>query len=117
MAEYLPFWPKAAIGAFVANGGTAEIQGIELQMDWLPSDSLRIGAGLAYYDSELKDDYWESRLALADVRARRGETSVAIEHYRKARELIADAIAALAPLGPAADPIRALAHFVIERRS
>jgi iron complex outermembrane recepter protein len=41
----------------VANGGTAEIQGIELQMDWLPTDSLRIGAGLAYYDSELKDDY------------------------------------------------------------
>jgi geranylgeranyl diphosphate synthase type II len=35
----------------------------------------------------------------------------------KARELIADAVASLAPLGPAADPIRALAHFVIERRS
>jgi hypothetical protein len=26
-------------------------------MDWLPTDNLRIGAGLAYYDSELKDDY------------------------------------------------------------
>ena len=41
----------------VANGPQAEIQGIELQMDWLPTDNLRIGAGLAYYDSELKDDY------------------------------------------------------------
>jgi pentatricopeptide repeat protein len=36
---------------------------------------------------ELKDDYWETHLALADVRARRGETSAAIEHYRKALEL------------------------------
>ena len=36
---------------------------------------------------ELKDDYWETHLALADVRARRGETSAAIEHYRRALEL------------------------------
>jgi len=35
----------------------------------------------------LKDDYWETHLALADVRARRGETSLAIEHYRRALEL------------------------------
>ena len=36
---------------------------------------------------ELKDDYWETHLALADTRARRGETAAAIEHYRRALEL------------------------------
>jgi outer membrane receptor protein involved in Fe transport len=41
----------------VANGGQAEIQGIELQMDWLPTDNFRLGISAAYYDSELKEDY------------------------------------------------------------
>jgi outer membrane receptor protein involved in Fe transport len=41
----------------VANGPKAEIQGVEAQLDWLPTDNLRIGLGMAYYDSELKDDY------------------------------------------------------------
>ncbi|HEX9706275.1 MAG TPA: TonB-dependent receptor [Steroidobacteraceae bacterium] len=41
----------------VANGPNAEVQGIETQLDWLPTDSLRLGVSLAYYDSELKDDY------------------------------------------------------------
>jgi outer membrane receptor protein involved in Fe transport len=41
----------------VANGPSAEIQGIEVQLDWLPTDSLRIGSALAYYDSELKDEF------------------------------------------------------------
>ena len=41
----------------VGNGPEAEIQGVEAQIDWLPTDSLRIGASLAYYDSELKEDY------------------------------------------------------------
>jgi len=41
----------------VGNGPEAEIQGVETQIDWLPTDSLRIGVSLAYYDSELKDDY------------------------------------------------------------
>ncbi len=41
----------------VANGPKAEVKGIETQVDWLPTDNLRIGAALAYYDSELKDDY------------------------------------------------------------
>ena len=41
----------------VANGPKAEIQGIEAQLDWLPSDSLRVGMSVAYYDSELKDDF------------------------------------------------------------
>jgi outer membrane receptor protein involved in Fe transport len=41
----------------VDNGPSAEVQGAEVQLDWLPTDSLRIGASLAYYDTELKDDY------------------------------------------------------------
>ena len=41
----------------VANGPQAEIQGIETELEWLPTDSLRLALSLAYYDSELKDDY------------------------------------------------------------
>jgi len=41
----------------VANGGEAEVAGIEATMDWLATDSLRINLGLAYYDSELKKDF------------------------------------------------------------
>jgi outer membrane receptor protein involved in Fe transport len=41
----------------VGNGPKAEIKGVEAQIDWLPTDALRISTSLAYYDSELKDDY------------------------------------------------------------
>ena len=41
----------------VGNGPKAEIQGVEAQIDWLPTDALRVSTSLAYYDSELKDDY------------------------------------------------------------
>ncbi|MGQ0429670.1 MAG: TonB-dependent receptor domain-containing protein, partial [Gammaproteobacteria bacterium] len=41
----------------VANGGKAEVQGIEAQLDWLATDNLRIGIAASYYDSELKEDY------------------------------------------------------------
>ncbi len=41
----------------VANGPQAEIQGVEAQLDWLPTDRLRVGVALAYYDTELKDDF------------------------------------------------------------
>jgi len=41
----------------VDNGPSAEIKGAEVQLDWLPTDSFRLGASLAYYDTELKDDY------------------------------------------------------------
>jgi iron complex outermembrane receptor protein len=41
----------------VTNGPSAEITGAEVQLDWLPTDNFRIGASLAYYDTELKDDY------------------------------------------------------------
>ncbi len=41
----------------VANGGKAQVQGVEAQLDWLPTDKLRLGVALSYYDSELKKDY------------------------------------------------------------
>ncbi len=41
----------------VANGGKAEVQGFEAQLDWLASDNFRLGVALAYYDSELTEDY------------------------------------------------------------
>jgi outer membrane receptor protein involved in Fe transport len=41
----------------VDNGPSAEVTGAEIQLDWLPIDSFRIGASLAYYDTQLKDDF------------------------------------------------------------
>jgi outer membrane receptor protein involved in Fe transport len=41
----------------VANGPSAEVNGIETQLQWLPVDDLLISASAAFYDSELKDDY------------------------------------------------------------
>jgi iron complex outermembrane receptor protein len=41
----------------VANGPSAQVSGAELQLDWLPTDSLRLAASLAYYDTELQDDF------------------------------------------------------------
>jgi iron complex outermembrane recepter protein len=43
----------------VVNGPKAEIKGLEAQIDMLPTDRLRLGVALAYYDSELKDVYCE----------------------------------------------------------
>jgi outer membrane receptor protein involved in Fe transport len=47
----------------VDNGPSAEVTGAEVQLDWLPTDNFRIGASLAYYDTELKNDYCD----LADL--------------------------------------------------
>jgi outer membrane receptor protein involved in Fe transport len=41
----------------VANGGKAEVPGVEAQLDWLATDAFRLGVALAYYNSELKEDY------------------------------------------------------------
>lgn len=41
----------------VTNGPTAEIVGVEAQMDWLATDKLRLSTSLAYYDTELQDDF------------------------------------------------------------
>jgi iron complex outermembrane receptor protein len=41
----------------VDNGPDAEIAGAEVTLDWLPTENFRLGASLAYYDTELKEDY------------------------------------------------------------
>ena len=41
----------------VANGPSAEVNGLETQLQWLPVDELLISATAAFYDSQLKDDY------------------------------------------------------------
>ncbi|MFT5482143.1 MAG: iron complex outermembrane receptor protein [Halieaceae bacterium] len=41
----------------VANGPTAEVIGLESQLIWVPIDGLRLSASIAYYDTELQDDY------------------------------------------------------------
>jgi iron complex outermembrane receptor protein len=41
----------------VANGPSAEVNGLETQVQWLATDDLLISATAAFYDSELKDDY------------------------------------------------------------
>ena len=41
----------------VANGPTAEVLGTELQGMWMPIDGLTLSTSLAYYDSELQDEY------------------------------------------------------------
>ena len=41
----------------VANGPSAEIIGTEMQLMWLATDKFRLELGVAYYNSELKDDY------------------------------------------------------------
>jgi outer membrane receptor protein involved in Fe transport len=41
----------------VANGPSAEVNGLETQLQWLATDDLLLSATAALYDSELKDDY------------------------------------------------------------
>ncbi len=41
----------------VNNGPTAEVDGLEANLIWLPTDRLRITAGVAFYDTALTDDY------------------------------------------------------------
>jgi iron complex outermembrane receptor protein len=41
----------------VDNGPTADVNGIESQIQWLPVDSLNISASVMFLDSELKDAY------------------------------------------------------------
>jgi outer membrane receptor protein involved in Fe transport len=44
----------------VTNGPTAEVLGTELQALWMPLDGLRFSASVAYYDSELQDEYCQN---------------------------------------------------------
>jgi iron complex outermembrane receptor protein len=41
----------------VANGPSAEVSGLETQLQWLASDALMISATASFYSSELKSDY------------------------------------------------------------
>ena len=41
----------------VDNGPTADVNGLEGQVQWLPSDGLEISAAFTYLDSELQDPY------------------------------------------------------------
>jgi iron complex outermembrane receptor protein len=41
----------------VENGPEAEITGTEMQLEWLPTDNLRLALAGAYYDTELTSDY------------------------------------------------------------
>ncbi len=41
----------------VANGPSASVDGLEMDMLWLATDNLRISAAVALYDSQLEDDY------------------------------------------------------------
>jgi outer membrane receptor protein involved in Fe transport len=42
----------------VANATKAEIIGTEMEFMWLATNKLRLSAALAYYDAELKDDFF-----------------------------------------------------------
>ncbi|MBI1737525.1 MAG: polyprenyl synthetase family protein [Candidatus Rokubacteria bacterium] len=104
------------VGAMLGGGDAAAVAAITRAGDRL---------GLAF---QIVDDILDvegnlaelGKTAGSDVRKKKA-TYPAIHgletSHVKARELIADAVAALTPLGPAAEPIRALAHYVIERRS
>jgi len=104
------------VGARLGGGSAAAVDAITLAGDRL---------GLAF---QIVDDILDvegnlaelGKTAGSDVRKRKA-TYPAIHgidtSYVKARELIAVSVAALAPLGAPADPIRALCQFVLERRS
>ena len=56
----------------VENGPKAQIRGTEMQVDWLPTDQLRLSVAAAYYDSELKSDYVALCSGLPCVKAPKG---------------------------------------------
>lgn len=41
----------------VDNGPSASVDGLEIDLLWLPTDRLRISAAASFYDSQLEDDY------------------------------------------------------------
>jgi outer membrane receptor protein involved in Fe transport len=41
----------------VANGPSASVDGLEVDLLWLATDNLRLSASAAFYDSKLEDDY------------------------------------------------------------
>ena len=104
------------VGVMLGGGNAAAVDAIYRAAE---------GLGLAF---QIVDDILDvegdsaelGKTAGSDVRKKKA-TYPAIHgidtSHVKARGLIAEAIAALDPLGATADPIRALCHFVVERRS
>jgi len=103
-------------GAWLGGGTPAQMEAIRTAGDDL---------GLAF---QIVDDILDVEGSLAEM----GKTAGSDERKKKvtypalyglegsrakARELIEHALAALAPLGPPAEPIRALAAFIVERKN
>jgi geranylgeranyl diphosphate synthase type II len=104
------------VGAMLAGGRPDHVEAISAAGERL---------GLAF---QIVDDILDVEGTLAEL----GKTAGSDERRQKAtypalhgidrsrqqaRALVREAIASLVPLGPAADPIRALCEFVVERRS
>jgi geranylgeranyl diphosphate synthase type II len=123
MLDYIHLHKTAAliraslrVGALLAGGGAAQVEAISRAGQSL---------GLAF---QIVDDILDVEGSLAEL----GKSAGSDERKKKAtypslhglpasrqraRELIDETKRLLLPLGPAADPIRALADFVFERRS
>lgn len=63
-AVFTQDWDDIQIGltgengiTLVANGPSASVDGLELDVLWLATDNLRLSASAAFYDSQLEDDY------------------------------------------------------------
>ena len=63
-AVFTQDWDDIQIGltgenaiTLVANGPSASVNGLEMDMLWLATDNLRISASVAFYDSQLDEDY------------------------------------------------------------
>jgi outer membrane receptor protein involved in Fe transport len=63
-AVFTQDWDDIQIGltgenaiTLVDNGPSASVDGIEFDLLWLATDSLRISAAASFYDSQLEDDY------------------------------------------------------------
>lgn len=68
--QVVRFGPVAGseFGTFItANLGTADIQGLELDFQWLASDNLSFTGSYAYLDSEVNDLLIETSRGIADV--------------------------------------------------
>jgi outer membrane receptor protein involved in Fe transport len=63
-AVFTQAWDDIQIGltgenaiTLVANGPSASVDGLEMDMLWLATDNLRLSASVAFYDSQLDEDY------------------------------------------------------------
>ncbi len=62
------FLPPSGSGlTIIRNAGSAEIKGVEADLTWAATDGLLLYGGVAYIDSELKEDYIPDPGALPDA--------------------------------------------------